>query len=161
MQISKDEFNVNDFDKLLKILSDPKNLDIHGNWKVFPFQEILKFKNSIDKPGIYAITDKNGQILYIGKAKSVYNRLKSHFNATQGKEKAEAWAQFFEYFNSDLKAFYFLTDSISNKNLENVNQALERILQVKYNPLFDQIYSLKGKKSIEDFKDRLRQCNYH
>lgn len=149
-----------DLDHLLKIISDPRTLDIYNHWSSFSLHDINKHVGALNKPGIYAITDQNTQILYLGKAKSVYNRLKSHYNATQKKERAEAWAQFFDHFNSDLKAYYFLTDSISDANVEKANQAIERILQIKHNPLFDQMYNLKGKRRIDDFEGRLIQCNY-
>ena len=41
-----------------------------------------------DKPGIYMYFDKHGDILYIGKAKNLKNRVRSYFNGAQvGKTK--------------------------------------------------------------------------
>jgi excinuclease ABC subunit C len=41
-----------------------------------------------DQPGIYMYFDKHGDILYIGKAKNLKNRVRSYFNGTQvGKTK--------------------------------------------------------------------------
>lgn len=151
---------MSDIDHLLKIISDPRTLDIYNHWPCFPLDDIKKQVGALNKPGIYAITCPNAQVLYIGKGRSVYNRLKSHFNATQKKERAEAWAQFFEYFDSNLKAHYLLTDKISDATVEKANQAIERVLQVKHNPLFDQMYNSKGKRRIDDFKGRLKECNY-
>ncbi len=40
---------------------------------------INKIKNLPKSPGIYQYFDKNGRLLYIGKAKNLYNRVKSYF----------------------------------------------------------------------------------
>ena len=40
---------------------------------------IEKIKNLPDKPGVYQYFDKNGKLLYIGKAKSLKKRVKSYF----------------------------------------------------------------------------------
>lgn len=149
-----------DIDHLLKLIADPRTLDIYNDWPSFPLDDVDNQSGSLNKPGIYAIVCQNSQILYIGKGRSVYSRLKSHYNATQKKERAEAWAQFFDHFNSNLKAYYLLIDKISDANVEKVNQAIERVLQVKHNPLFDRMYNSKGKRRIHDFHGRLRECDY-
>ncbi len=43
---------------------------------------LTKLKNLPTKPGIYQYFDKNGRLLYIGKAKVLKNRVKSYFNFT-------------------------------------------------------------------------------
>jgi len=43
---------------------------------------IEKIKNLPPKPGIYQYFDKNGKLLYIGKAKSLKNRVKNYFKFT-------------------------------------------------------------------------------
>jgi len=40
---------------------------------------IDKIKNLPKSPGIYQYFDKNGRLLYVGKAKNLYNRVKSYF----------------------------------------------------------------------------------
>ncbi|MCK4922121.1 MAG: excinuclease ABC subunit UvrC [Bacteroidales bacterium] len=49
-----------------------------------PISEIkTKLKNLPDKPGIYQFYDENGNIIYIGKAKSLKKRVSSYFNKRQ------------------------------------------------------------------------------
>ena len=43
------------------------------NWK----QKLSKIPKS---PGVYIFHDKNGKIIYIGKAKVLQNRVRSYFN---------------------------------------------------------------------------------
>ena len=40
---------------------------------------------------MYALSHKDYGIIYIGKAKSIRDRLRSHLNATRGRERAEAF----------------------------------------------------------------------
>ncbi|MGB6018113.1 MAG: GIY-YIG nuclease family protein, partial [Sulfurimonadaceae bacterium] len=40
---------------------------------------IDKIKNLPKSPGIYQYFDKNNKLLYIGKAKNLFNRVKSYF----------------------------------------------------------------------------------
>ena len=42
------------------------------------FQE--KIANAPRLPGCYMYKDINGEIIYVGKAKSIFNRVKSYFN---------------------------------------------------------------------------------
>lgn len=149
-----------DIDHLLEIISDPCTLDIHGHWASFPLHEVkLQAKVLRNKPGVYAITDQNSRVLYVGKGKCIYKRLKSHKEVKEN-DRAEAWAQFFGHFNSNLMAYYFMTDKISSSNIEHANQAIERIVQIKHTPLFDQIYNTKSKPAKADFKGCLKECNY-
>jgi len=39
-----------------------------------------KLKRVLKRPGVYLLKDKYGKILYVGKAKILRNRLRSHFN---------------------------------------------------------------------------------
>jgi excinuclease ABC subunit C len=45
----------------------------------------IRFKNTLDilpkKPGVYVFKDTKGRIIYIGKAKSIYDRVRSYFQA--------------------------------------------------------------------------------
>ena len=44
-----------------------------------------KVKIAPDTPGVYLLRDKNGNIIYIGKAKSLSKRVKSYFTQRDGK----------------------------------------------------------------------------
>lgn len=54
-------------------MPDKKNNDLSSLVKVLP-----------DKPGIYQFFDKNAEIIYIGKAKSLKKRVASYFNKDRG-----------------------------------------------------------------------------
>ena len=40
-----------------------------------------KLNNLPDKPGVYIMKDKNGKVIYIGKAVSLKNRVRQYFRA--------------------------------------------------------------------------------
>nr|WP_072537296.1 excinuclease ABC subunit UvrC [Anaerococcus mediterraneensis] len=44
-----------------------------------------KLKDLPDKPGVYIMRDKNGQIIYVGKAISLKNRVKQYFDKSKNK----------------------------------------------------------------------------
>ncbi len=44
---------------------------------------IEKLKTLPDEPGVYLMKDKSGNIIYIGKAKNLRNRLKAYFAGTK------------------------------------------------------------------------------
>ncbi len=47
-----------------------------------------KLMNVPDVPGVYFFKDKNGNVIYVGKAKSLKERLSSHLNCTNPNEKS-------------------------------------------------------------------------
>ncbi|HXI00918.1 MAG TPA: hypothetical protein VNI52_11680 [Sphingobacteriaceae bacterium] len=150
-----------DIDQLLEIISDPRTLDIQGHWPSFPLDDVRKQKILLpNKPGVYALIDDQGRVLYVGKGNCINSRLKSH-KEIGANNKAEAWAQFFsENFKSGLTAYFLIIDKISKPNIENAKKAIERIVQIKYEPLFDRMYNTKGKRAKYDFKGSLKECNY-
>lgn len=52
-----------------------------------------KARNAADGPGVYRMFDKDSKILYIGKAKSLQNRVTSYFRATVEEAKTRALVQ--------------------------------------------------------------------
>ncbi len=70
-----------------------------------------KLSNLPDAPGVYLFKDKNGKILYIGKAKSLHHRVKSHFSVSprKGSEATSHFSSLIEDIdyvitNSDIEA---------------------------------------------------------
>lgn len=55
-------------------------------------------KNSIaaQKSGVYVMRNKEGQVIYVGKAKNLKNRVSSYFQKTQKTEKVAMYG--FTYF---------------------------------------------------------------
>jgi len=49
-----------------------------------PFDLKTELKNLPEKPGVYRMLDANGDVLYIGKAKCLKNRVRSYFNKNGG-----------------------------------------------------------------------------
>ena len=75
-------------------------------------EELLnKVKNEVpETPGVYIMKDAGGEIIYVGKAKILRNRMKSYFDVTEKTRKTYALVSNidnFEYIitNSELDAF--------------------------------------------------------
>ena len=138
-----------DFAKVIEIINKAEIFNIESNWASFPLEKIKENVIALKGlSGLYAISHDDYGIIYIGKAKSIYGRLYSHYKATQGSEKAEAWKQFFEKLDRGLTAYYFETNSFNLESQENSRKTLERLLQLKYNPLFERVY-IGGHKPVE------------
>ena len=78
--------------------------------------DVLKNKTSMlpTAPGVYVMLDKDGKIIYVGKAKILKNRVKQYFYSTQKTEKVAAMV-------SNIADFYYIiTESeIDALSLEN------------------------------------------
>jgi uncharacterized protein YktA (UPF0223 family) len=98
--------------KFLEFLEANHLYPIEENWNQFsiihnkPINEIErnKIKGYIDsavgkKNGLYAYTDVNGNVLYIGKTKPLHNRLLSHYRefyeTVPSDTKDHRWHRFF------------------------------------------------------------------
>lgn len=147
-----------DYKRLIELINSENFTDVN-HWPSLQLnKQQLDEKLLNEVSGIYVIKNLDGLVFFTGKAKSLYDRLNSHFKATQGKETAEAWKEFFEHFKVDLTFHYKVIDGFSNESAENARKALERILQIKYRPLFDRLYK-KGYKKIDDNKDAIRKLS--
>lgn len=133
---------------VLQIINSDEFINVKENWQNIDLSKLEeKRKNSdIEKSGIYALYNDNYEFIYVGKAKKIYDRLKSHRKATQGNEKAECWREFFMAIEGNIIAYWYPLESRNNEEKEeNVRQILERLIQLKYDPLFDKIYP-RGKR---------------
>lgn len=64
-----------------------------------------KLKNLTTKPGVYVMRDKNGEIIYIGKAKNLKNRVSQYFRSSPKPSKVQAMVNNVDDFD------YFITIS--------------------------------------------------
>lgn len=75
-----------------------------------------------DRPGIYRMLAKNGEVLYVGKATSLRDRVNSYFRGVKGREKrklemlAQTWDLQVEVCGSPLEAALRETDEIKRLN---------------------------------------------
>ena len=47
-------------------------------------------KNLTKSPGVYKFLDKSGNVIYVGKAKNLRNRVRSYFNTKHSDEKTKS-----------------------------------------------------------------------
>lgn len=85
----------------------------------FEFRITREFRLSLpDKPGIYKMKDKSGNILYVGKATSLYDRVNSYFRGQANRDKrklqmlAQTWEMEVQECASALEAAVRETDEI-------------------------------------------------
>ena len=60
-----------------------------------------KLKLLPDQPGVYIMLDKDGNVIYVGKARVLKNRVRQYFHSTQKAEKVEAMV-------SNVDDFYYI-----------------------------------------------------
>ena len=106
------------FEKTIEIINNQKFQDIKDFWPSIELCNILNKEVSFDKKmsGVYALYHDDYNFIYIGKAKSIFDRLKSHYYATIGREKSECWSQFFGTINTGIWAYWYQT---KDQNLDN------------------------------------------
>ena len=67
-----------------------------------------------DRPGLYAYMDKNGHLLYVGKAKKLVSRIFSHYNEAyytpKETDRSVAWPDFFSKHAGELKVHWIELD---------------------------------------------------
>lgn len=144
-------FDSDIIDKIIDILSNSKDLLDIKRWRSFEldFSTPVEDKNTIfqhiknnigdfnNVTGIYAIFDKD-ICLYIGKGKPVWSRLKSHFIAAKGLDKAERWTNFFMQYQKVLAISWIDYANLHDPGLDDkLRELFEHILQQKYQPLFE------------------------
>lgn len=155
------KYSLTDFDHILSIIQSESFQDIEGHWNSMLLEQCYgsdtPLKRSIH--GLYALKHPQYGIIYIGKGKPIFRRIRSHYKATlkKGHEKAPAWRYFFELINSEITLYWFEVDHADLFLGEQYREALERLLQIKYKPLFDRLFSQLGYKEVEGFEERIKQ----
>ena len=81
-----------------------------------------KLKLLPDKPGVYVMLDKDGIVIYVGKARVLKNRVRQYFHASVKSEKVTAMVE-------NIADFYYI---ITQTEIDAL--ALENNLIKKYNP---------------------------
>lgn len=102
-----------------------------------------KLKNITTNSGVYIMKDKNGTVIYVGKAKNLKNRVSQYFNNSQKPTKVSAMVEHVYDFD------YFLTLS------EQDAFALENNLIKKYQPFYNIL--LKDSKTFPYIKINLKE----
>ena len=89
-------------------------------------EELKKLPN---KPGVYIMHDKNGKIIYVGKAISLKNRVRQYFrknNKTKRIENMVALVDYFEYIVTDNEAEALILEcNLIKKNMPKFNVLLK------------------------------------
>lgn len=145
-----DEFDPNIFEKISVVMDMSKeHLDIE-EWDNFELDfstpkenadeiyQLIKrnIKNYNNLSGIYAIFDGE-KCLYIGKGKCIWERIKSHYKAAKGLDKAVRWAKFFKQYQKKVKVYWIEYRNLENETLDDkLRELFEHILQIKYDPVF-------------------------
>ncbi|WCN36479.1 GIY-YIG nuclease family protein [Aneurinibacillus uraniidurans] len=102
--------------------------------------ELVSTKNYIrnevsNKNGLYIYKNSMGQILYVGKAKPLINRLYSHykesFQEVLGDTKDKRWHRFFYLYQGELEVYWCELED------EHCRQIVEKMLDVVLKPIFN------------------------
>ena len=98
--------------------------------KVMNEQIRNKLKVLTTKPGVYVMHDKDGVVIYVGKAKNLKNRVSQYFRNSPKPSKVQAMVDSVDHFD------YFITVS------EMDALALESNLIKKYQPFYNILLNL-------------------
>lgn len=102
--------------------------------KISSLKDALKNKGKHDSDGLYAYM-QGTDILYIGKGKPIFNRLKSHYREAyrevSGDTKTKRWHRFFEAHTGELTVLWIPVKE------ETTRKILELALQVHFKPAFE------------------------
>lgn len=116
-------------------LSNLQSFDlIHGDRKHYE-NNINKIRSQVQKKGGLYVYKKGKEILYVGKANSLFGRLKSHcresFERVPGDSKWNTWHKFFSS-NKGTVTIYW-----KEVKGETERQLLEKCLQYVLDPVFE------------------------
>ena len=103
----------------------------------------LKISMLPEDPGVYVMLDKDGNVIYVGKAKVLKNRVKQYFYSTKKTEKVAAMV-------SNIADFYYIITSSEIDAL-----SLENNLIKKYKPHYNIL--LKDDKTYPYIRVNLKE----
>ena len=120
------------FHKYKKILKDVEN-ETKGvcllSFQISMFNIKEELKKLPEKPGVYIMRDKDNNILYVGKAVILKNRVKQYFNKTNKTariEKMVSLIDYFEYIVTDNEAEALILEcNLIKKNMPKFNVLLK------------------------------------
>ena len=112
---------------------------------------IEKIKNLPDKPGVYQYFDKNGKLLYIGKAKSLKKRVKSYFRFNPFRPAQNLSPRIYKMITEAKDLNYIVVESENDALI--LENSLIKQLKPKYNILLrdDKTYPYIYINLSEDF----------
>jgi hypothetical protein len=148
-----------DFDRILSVVLSESFQNIEEHWNSMLLEKCRDYELPLERDinGLYALKHPRYGIIYIGKGKPILRRVRSHYKATQGVEHAPAWREFFKLINTDITVYWYSIDHPEPFIAEQYREALERLLQIKYKPLFDIIFSQLGYREVEDFDRKIQE----
>jgi excinuclease ABC subunit C len=111
-----------------------------------------KLKNLPNNPGIYQYFDKNGKLLYVGKAKVLKNRVKSYFRFTPYLQPSATLGPRIHKMISEVEDLQYIVVDSENDALILENSLIKQ-LKPKYNILLrdDKTYPYIYLDTVEDF----------
>ena len=111
--------------------------------------------------GVYAYLDKKGKLLYIGKSKNIYNRVRSHYKEAYKQTVRKRAAVWCEFFNNNTGELTILWKSIKHdRQCIAIEEMIEDVKPSEFNKIYkrgkrilvqpNQRLKLLCKKSIDD-----------
>ncbi|MER0442056.1 GIY-YIG nuclease family protein [Emticicia sp. W12TSBA100-4] len=149
-----------ELEEILQIINSDEFINVEENWQNIDLTKLEEKRKTSDlkKSGVYALYNENYGFIYVGKAKKIYDRLKSHNEATKGNEKADCWREFFMAITGNIVGYWYPLESKNNaQKEESARQILERLIQIKYEPIFDKIYPRGKRVSRPDINEVLER----
>jgi hypothetical protein len=141
----------NEFERFSDVIRDSKEHHDICEWQNFKLDLSVAFEHrkSIAEHiqdsipnyktinGLYSFFDGD-KCLYLGKGRPIWKRIKCHYDAAQGHDKARRWCDFFSQYRHCVTVYWLEFDPLSDdRDNDQLRSVLEYLLQRKYQPLFD------------------------
>ena len=140
--------NIN-IETFLDLLKKEKIIPVQENWNLFVIEhpgskpdnnsereQIAKIKKEVGtKAGLYCYYNNNNRCLYVGKAKPLFNRIKSHYKEsfTENAGRGHQWNSFFGN-NTGMLNLYWI--EIEDEDLRVI---IERLIAFLEKPQFEEV----------------------